>query len=112
MRGDFYRSGGGRRLRGAARKLVGNKRALLIMLGAVVLSAYILFDNKGVLRRVSLEMKKQELTEAIVRARQETRDLQATLKAVEGDRKTIEKLAREKYGMAREGETVYRVRKD
>lgn len=112
MRGDFYRSRGGRRLLGAARKLVGNKRVLLTILGAVMLSGYILFDNKGILRRASLEMKKRELNEAIVRARQETRDLQAYLKAVEGDKKTIEKLAREKYGMAREGETVYRIRKD
>jgi cell division protein FtsB len=50
--------------------------------------------------------------EKVAQAREETRTLQAHLKAVEGDKKTIEKLARERYGMARDGETVYRVKKD
>jgi cell division protein FtsB len=35
--------------------------------------------------------------------------LQAQSKALEGDRAAIEKVAREKYGMLKEGETVYRV---
>ncbi|MBI5464744.1 MAG: septum formation initiator family protein, partial [Ignavibacteriales bacterium] len=36
----------------------------------------------------------------------------AQIKALEGDKKTIEKIAREKYNMARPGETVYRVKKE
>jgi cell division protein FtsB len=31
------------------------------------------------------------------------------LRALEGDRKTIEKVAREKHGMIKEGEEVYKV---
>jgi cell division protein FtsB len=73
---------------------------------------YILFDNKGIVRRVQLEWREKELTEEIVRAKEETKRLQAQLKAVENDKKMIETLARERYGMARDGETVYRVKKD
>jgi cell division protein FtsB len=33
------------------------------------------------------------------------------VKALEGDKRAIEKIARERYGMHREGETVYKVTK-
>ncbi|GJQ20103.1 MAG: hypothetical protein HBSIN02_04580 [Bacteroidia bacterium] len=112
MKGDFYRSPGKNRIRGAARKLLKRKRSVLTMILAGIALLYVLFDNKGIVRRISLEMKRQELTAAIARAREETKELQAVLKAVEGDRKTIETLARERYGMAREGETVYRIKRD
>jgi cell division protein FtsB len=38
----------------------------------------------------------------------ETRRLQTELKALEGDARAIEKAAREKHGMVRDGETVYK----
>jgi len=38
--------------------------------------------------------------------------LQDQIKALEGDKKTIEKIARENYGMKREGETIYKVKKE
>jgi cell division protein FtsB len=112
MKGDFYRLRGGTRLKGAAKRLLKNKRSLFTLFAALIAVLYVLFDNRGVVRRISLEMKKRELTEATIRAREEMKILQAHLKAVEGDKKTIERLARERYGMAREGETVYRVKKD
>ncbi len=57
-------------------------------------------------------MKRAEMVEKIRRAEEETKQLQEQIKALQSDKKTIEKIAREKYGMVREGETVYRVRKD
>jgi cell division protein FtsB len=44
-------------------------------------------------------------------AEAENKRLQAESKALDGDKKVIEKVAREKYGMVREGETVYKVKK-
>jgi cell division protein FtsB len=52
------------------------------------------------------------MIEKVKAAEEETKRLQSYLKALEGDKKTIEKVAREKYGMARPGETVYKVKKD
>ncbi len=97
-----------RLLRNAAK----NKKRTTILILAFMLATYLLFDNKGVIARVRLESQKRDLEQKIVQAETETKSLQAQIKALEGDKKTIEKIAREKYGMARNGETVYRVKKD
>ncbi len=94
------------------RKAVKNKKRTTILILAFMLATYLLFDNKGVIARVRLESQKRDLEQKIVQAETETKSLQAQIKALEGDKKTIEKIAREKYGMARNGETVYRVKKD
>lgn len=113
MNGDFYRAiPQPRKLQGLLKRLLKDRRRLASLILALIAVLYLLFDNKGIIRRTSLELQKRDLTEKVARARSETQYLQAQLKAVEGDKKTIEKLARERHGMAREGETVYRVKKD
>jgi cell division protein FtsB len=113
MNGDFYRAiPKTRHLQGIVRRLLKNRRRMVSLLAALIATLYLLFDNKGIIRRMSLEIHKRDLVEKVAQAREETRTLQAHLKAVEGDKQTIEKLARERYGMARNGETVYRVKKD
>ncbi len=113
MNGDFYRAlPRPRHLQGLVKRLVKDRRRLIFLLVALIATVYLLFDNKGIIRRTSLEFQKRDLTQKVAEARGETQKLQAHLKAVEGDKKTIEKLARERYGMARDGETVYRVKKD
>lgn len=87
------------------------RRAVAVSLG-FFLGLYVLFNNKGVVTRVSLEMERKEAAEQLQTVEQQTKDLQAQLKALEGDKKTIEKIARERHGMAREGETVYRMKKE
>ena len=76
-----------------------------------VLAMYILFNNHGVVARVRLEHQRNVMIAKVKEAEEETARLQSYLKALDGDKMTIEKVAREKYGMAREGETVYRVKK-
>jgi cell division protein FtsB len=71
-----------------------------------------LLNNRGIIARIRLEHERQVMIEKVKAAEEETKRLQAYLKALEGDKKTIEKVAREKYGMARPGETVYKVKKD
>ena len=56
-----------------------------------------------------MEDEKKEMLLKIERAEQEQKQLQEQSKALEGDKKAVEKVAREKYGMVREGEKVYRV---
>ena len=73
---------------------------------------YLLFDNKGILKRLSLESQHNEWIEKLKADSLETKRLQEQIKALEGDKKTIETIAREKYGMKREGETVYQVKKE
>jgi len=110
MEGDFYRKPHKRnRFRSIGKKLFKTRRRALITLGSAVLVVYLLLDNKGIIARVSLEMKRQEMAEKVRAAEEETKQLQANLKALQGDKKTIEKIARERHGMVREGETVWSI---
>jgi cell division protein FtsB len=87
------------------------KRTILLVLGCLVL-LYLLFDNKGIIARLRLESEHRDWIEKVQADSAETKRLQEQIKALEGDKKTIEKTAREKYGMTREGETVYQVKKE
>jgi cell division protein FtsB len=89
-----------------------NKRLTVLLALGCVLALYVLFHNKGVIARVRLEGQQKAMEQKIQVAQDENARLQNQIKALEGDKKTIEKIAREKYGMAREGETVYRVKKE
>jgi len=93
------------------KRLLKNKRALLGLAIAVPLLLVVLFGDRGILQRVKLEKQKAELQAKIRQAEEQTRQLQAESKALDGDHETIEKVAREKYGMVREGERVYKVNK-
>ena len=90
-------------------KLWTNKRLSLILFLGFALLLYVLFNNQGVIERMRLEHQKKEMLLKIQRAEQEQKQLQEQSKALEGDKKAVEKVAREKYGMVREGEKVYRV---
>lgn len=113
MEGDFYRKPPERNLfRSVGKKMFKARRRSIITIAGAILLLYLLFDNKGIVARIRLEMQQQEMTEKVKAAEEETKQLQSNLKALQGDKKTIEKIAREKHGMVREGETVYRVKKD
>lgn len=108
----FYRKDKkGISLAGVVRKLLSNKRMMLALIIGAPLMLFVLFGNRGVVQRIKLQAQKTALEEKIHGAEAETRRLKASSKALEGNRKAIEKVAREKHGMIREGETVYQVRK-
>ncbi len=86
-----------------------NKRATAIVVGAVLLFLYVLFNNNGVVPRIRLEIQKQEALEKIRIAEEEQKKLKEQSKALDGDPKAVEKVARERYGMVRENEKVYKV---
>lgn len=88
------------------------RRRALFLIAGTLFASYILFNNRGVIARIRLEHQRQVMIEKVKAAEEETKRLQSYLQALDGDRKTIEKVAREKYGMAREGETVYKVKKN
>lgn len=113
MSNDFYRRIQPQRAgKDLLRKALKNKKRTLLILLGFILILYVFFDNKGILARIRLESQRSELIEKVKSAEEETKKLQAQVKALENDKKTLEKTAREKYGMVRQGETVYRVKKD
>jgi cell division protein FtsB len=107
---DFYRKKGkGGALRAGLRKLARNRRLMLLLVIGAPILLYVCFGPRGVMKRVQLQREKTALEEQIRSAEAEQRALQAQSKALDGDKAAIEKVAREKYGMVKEGETVYRV---
>ncbi len=82
---------------------------LLISLPAI---SFIFFSNRGIIQRLNLESEKKNIQIKIEQAREERNRLEEESKALDSDPKAIEKVAREKFGMIREGETVYKIRKD
>jgi cell division protein FtsB len=107
---DFYRKKGKSvALRAGLRKLVASRRLMLLLVIGAPIVLYVFLGPRGVVKRVQLQREKAVLEEQIRAAETEQRALQAQSKALEGDRAAIEKVAREKYGMVKEGETVYRV---
>jgi len=112
MDGLFYRKEKKRsRVRDRIMKLLKNKRFMLRFGLAAALVLYGLFDSHGILTHLRLLHQRAELEEKIRQAEVEQKRLQAEVKALDGDPKAIEKVAREKYGMVREGETVYKINK-
>ncbi len=110
MESLFYRkTRKGLDIGGALRKLLKNRRLLIALVVGLPLGMYVVFGNRGILQRIRLERQKAELEARIREAEAETRTLQAQSKALDGDKQAIEKVARERYGMVREGETVYKV---
>jgi cell division protein FtsB len=99
-------------LQGISKKVFKTRRRALFVIVGTLLVSYILFNNRGVIARVRLEHERQVMIEKVKSGEEETKRLQSYLNALDGDKKTIEKVAREKYGMAREGETVYKVKKN
>jgi cell division protein FtsB len=113
MEDQFYRNLQPERfLKKIAKSAAKNKKRTIILIITFLLFLYLLFDNKGILTRLKLEAQHREWIEKVKADSVETKRLQEQIKALEGDKKTIEKTAREKYGMAREGETVYQVKKE
>lgn len=113
MEDKFYRNLQPERfLKKISRSAKKNKRRTIFLIILFLLFLYLLFDNKGIITRIRLEVQHREWIEKVKSDSIETKRLQEQIKALEDDKKTIEKTAREKYGMAREGETVYRVKKE
>jgi cell division protein DivIC len=89
-----------------------NKNLRLTLLIVVPVFCFITFGNKGIIQRFRLESQKQVIEEKIRQAQQEHQKFLEQSKALDNDPKAIEKVAREKYGMIREGENVYKVKKE
>jgi cell division protein FtsB len=82
----------------------------LIVLLAIV--SYAVFGKKGILQRVELEMENKELQQKLKEEQEKTIMLQKEIEELKSSDKKIEKVAREKYGMTKEGEEIYKVHVD
>jgi cell division protein FtsB len=92
-------------------KTLRKKSVLIGLLVGLPLLSFMLFSNKGVLQRISLESEKKAAQEKVNLIKIEQRKLLNESKALDNDPKAIEHVAREKYGMIKQGETIYKVKR-
>ena len=111
MDNQYYRKAQPK-LTGWLKKSFRKKSVVVTLLIALPALSFIIFSNKGILQRYTLEAEKREVLQKIQQAQLERQRLQQESKALDSDPKAIEKVAREKYGMIKDGETVYKVKKE
>ena len=91
------------------RRSTRGRRFGLVLLVGIPIMGYVLLNPHGIIQRVRLELARREMEEKLKEAEIERQQLLDLSKKLESDKRTIEKVAREKYGMLREGETVYKM---
>ncbi len=82
---------------------------MLLVLGALALLVIFFFGDHGLYQLFKLRTERQEVQVAINNLRKEKQKLEEQKTRLQTDYKYIEKLAREKYRMAKRGEKVYKV---
>ena len=90
------------------RKLV---RASIGLIGALMALTFI-FGDHGILQLFKLKREKTKIQDHIIELREEKEELVLEKHRLENDLDYIEKLAREKYRMAKPGEKVFKVISD
>lgn len=77
----------------------------------IIIVAFILFSPSGIISRIILSKKKDELIKLINQEQHIKDSLLKTIYNLKYDTLQIERLAREKYGMKRSGEKIFLVPK-
>lgn len=93
-------------------KLIRRKSFVISLLILIPVFSFMFFSKRGILERISLEMEKKEKLNELQIEQKRHEDLQKELKALETDPKAIEKAARERYKLKRQGETLYLVNRE
>ena len=86
-------------------------RASIGLIGALMALTFI-FGDHGVLQLFKLKREKTKIQDHIIELREEKEELVLEKHRLENDLDYIEKLAREKYRMAKPGEKVFKVISD
>ena len=89
-----------------------NKIFGLFLLILLILIYMTIFGNKGIIYRIRLESEKKHLEEQFQAEINKGGELQKEINELNNSENKIEKVAREKYGLTKEGEQIYRIKVD
>jgi cell division protein FtsB len=92
-----------------ARYIYHRRKFFMYLAVLLAILSYAVFGKKGVLQRVELEMENSQLKEKLKAEQDKTILLQKEIEDLRTSDKKIEKVAREKYGMVKDGEEIYKV---
>lgn len=86
------------------------KSFLVLILGGFVVIWLAFIDTYSIWTRVELSQRKVELKEQKQQLKAETLILKQKIEYLETDPFLLERIAREEYGMKKEGETIYKIK--
>lgn len=89
--------------------LIEKKKLILATVIGVPLLSFALFSQRGLLARIGLEAERRDLRSDIEALQAKRDSLREYIRRLENDTVLIEQIARERYGMVRPGETVYKL---
>ncbi len=97
------------KLKQKLKKILRSPKLLLIAATVLILSATLLFANKGIWRHIALRHEVSALQAENDKLLGEERELSSRVDLLSKEEPTmIERIARERYHLKRAGETVYR----
>ena len=89
-----------------------NKFFMLFIAILLMIVYMTLFGSKGLMHRISLESEKKDLEGQLKTETQRTGELQKEIEKLNNSDERIEEVAREKYGLTKEGEKIYKITVD
>lgn len=89
-----------------------NLRLAIVLIFFAALISFALFGSKGILQRMKLESEQKSLEEQLRNEVRRSAELQKEIDELRSSDKKIEEVAREKYGMTKEGEKIQRIEVD
>lgn len=85
------------------------KSFLFIVLGGFIIVWFAFIDTYSLWTRFTLSQQKADLKEKTERLKAETAELKQKIEDLKNDPALLERIAREEYGMKKEGEKVYKI---
>jgi cell division protein FtsB len=98
--------------RKAARFMKYNSRIVLLIAFFMGLISLAVFGNKGILQRFKLESERKELERQLDDEYKKSEALKKEIELLRVSDEKLEQVAREKYGMTKEGETIQKITVD
>jgi cell division protein FtsB len=99
-------------LRVVARYFKYNKIALIFIVLIIIQIIISIFGSKGLLTRIRINSERKQLEQQLQQEIRNGEYLKKEIDELNNSDKKIEKVAREKYGMTKEGEKIYRIKVD
>ena len=88
------------------------RRFFIFLLLLLFIIAYAVLGKKGLIQRVELEIENRELQQKLKDEQEKTIKLQKEIEELKTSDKKLDKVAREKYGMTKDGEEIYKIQVD
>lgn len=96
-------------IKNIARFMKYNSRLVLVVIFFAGLLSLAVFGNKGILQRYRLESERKELEKQLDDEYKKAEALRKEIEELRTSDEKMEKVAREKYGMTKDGETIQKI---